>query len=115
MLIELHGILRPRIVPRAGDDTKRAIGNHVRHALHTRRMSHLIDSAADIDEAWLEGVDTIGLTSGASAPDVLVDEVIARLQGLDRGAEVERLTVVDEQMHFALPAKLRNLPIARVS
>ncbi len=82
---------------------------------HGAPAAYLIDSAADIDEAWLDGVDTVGLTSGASAPDVLVDQVIERLQALDRGAEVERLTVVDEQMHFALPAKLRNLPVARVS
>ncbi|MEE8599512.1 4-hydroxy-3-methylbut-2-enyl diphosphate reductase [Euzebya tangerina] len=82
---------------------------------HGAPAAHLIDDAADIDPAWLEGVDTIGLTSGASAPDVLVSDVIDHLQALDRGAEVERLTVVDEQMHFALPAKLRNLPIAAVT
>lgn len=82
---------------------------------HGAPAAYLIDDADEIDPAWLEGVDTIGLTSGASAPDLLVSGVIDHLQGLDRGAEVERLTVVDEQMHFALPAKLRNLPIASVS
>ncbi len=79
---------------------------------HGAPAAHLIDSAADIDPVWLEGVDVVGLTSGASAPDVLVTEVIDHLSATARGAEVERLTVVDEQMHFALPAKLRNLPLA---
>jgi 4-hydroxy-3-methylbut-2-en-1-yl diphosphate reductase len=75
------------------------------------RASYLIDDASQIDPAWLDGVDTIGLTSGASAPEVLVDGVIERLQGMDRGAVVEHLEVIDEQMHFALPAKVRNLPL----
>ncbi|MGI9018180.1 MAG: 4-hydroxy-3-methylbut-2-enyl diphosphate reductase [Euzebya sp.] len=78
---------------------------------HGVRSAHLIDHASDIDRAWLDGVDTVGLTSGASAPEGLVQEVIEYLQATDRGAEVERLTVVDEQVHFALPAKLRNLPL----
>lgn len=82
---------------------------------HGAPAAHLIDSADEIDPAWLEGVDTIGLTSGASAPDDLVQAVIALLQADPRGAVVEPLTVVDEQMHFALPAKLRNLPLARTS
>ncbi len=81
---------------------------------HGAPASYLIDDADELDEAWLDGVDTIGLTSGASAPDDLVQGVIDALTALDRGAVVERLTVVDEQMHFALPAKLRNLPLARV-
>ncbi|HUG84667.1 MAG TPA: 4-hydroxy-3-methylbut-2-enyl diphosphate reductase [Euzebya sp.] len=79
------------------------------------RAAHLVDDASQIDPAWLEGADTIGLTSGASAPELLVDGVIERLKATDRGAVVERLDVVDEQMHFALPAKVRSLPVARVS
>jgi 4-hydroxy-3-methylbut-2-enyl diphosphate reductase len=79
---------------------------------HGAAAAHLVDDATEMDPAWLNDVDTIGLTSGASAPDILVQEVIEYLQVQDRGARVERLTVVDEQMHFALPAKLRNLPIA---
>lgn len=79
---------------------------------HGAAAAHLVDDATEMDPAWLNDVDTIGLTSGASAPDILVQEVIEYLQVQDRGARVEHLTVVDEQMHFALPAKLRNLPIA---
>ena len=78
---------------------------------HGAPAAHLIDDAEEIDPAWLEGVDTIGLTSGASAPDLLVQGVIAHLQAADRGATVEPLTVVEEEMHFALPAALRNLPV----
>ncbi|WP_108666854.1 4-hydroxy-3-methylbut-2-enyl diphosphate reductase [Euzebya rosea] len=81
---------------------------------HGAAAAHLIDDASHIDPAWLEGVDTVGLTSGASAPDQLVTGVIEWLQAQDRGAVVERLDVVEEDMHFALPAKLRNLPVVGV-
>jgi 4-hydroxy-3-methylbut-2-enyl diphosphate reductase len=74
--------------------------------------AYLVDDAGAIDEAWLEGVRTVGLTSGASAPERLVTEVIRRLQARAGGARVETLEVVDEQMHFALPAELRRLPVA---
>ncbi|WP_336248796.1 4-hydroxy-3-methylbut-2-enyl diphosphate reductase [Stomatohabitans albus] len=74
--------------------------------------SHLIDDANGIDPAWLEGVDTVGLTSGASAPDALVQGVIKWLKARPRGAVVELLDVVEEDMHFALPSKLRSLPVA---
>jgi 4-hydroxy-3-methylbut-2-enyl diphosphate reductase len=43
--------------------------------------SYLVDNGDDIDPAWLEGVGTVGVTAGASAPDVLVDSVIAALAG----------------------------------
>jgi 4-hydroxy-3-methylbut-2-en-1-yl diphosphate reductase len=67
--------------------------------------AYLIDDASEIDEAWLEGVGTVGLTSGASAPEVLVEEVIAwfRERGTDR---VDTVTVVDEDVEFAMPAVL---------
>jgi 4-hydroxy-3-methylbut-2-en-1-yl diphosphate reductase len=76
--------------------------------------AHLIDNAGAIEDRWLDGVRTVGLTSGASAPEVLVDEVIERLRARPGGAEVELLEVVEESMHFALPASLASLPIARV-
>ena len=78
---------------------------------HGARAAHLIDDADDIAPEWLDGVDTVGLTSGASAPDELVSGVIAVLQAQPRGARVELLEVVDEQMHFALPAALHRLPL----
>ncbi len=67
--------------------------------------AHLVDDASHIDPAWLDGVGTVGLTSGASAPEVLVDQVIAWFR--DRGLEtVETVTVVDEDVHFAMPGNL---------
>jgi 4-hydroxy-3-methylbut-2-enyl diphosphate reductase len=78
---------------------------------HGAAAAHLIDDADGVDPDWLTDVDVVGLTSGASAPDLLVDGVIAALRALPRGARVEPLMVVDEQMHFALPAALRRLPL----
>ena len=79
---------------------------------HGAPAAHLIDDAGAIDPTWLDGVDTVGLTSGASAPELLVSGVIDALQALPRGARVETLEVVDEQMHFALPAALHRLQLA---
>ena len=67
--------------------------------------AHRIDSAADIDESWLEGVEVVGLTAGASAPDHLVTEVIDRLAPI-HGFEL--LTVTDEEEYFPLPPQLRS-------
>jgi 4-hydroxy-3-methylbut-2-en-1-yl diphosphate reductase len=80
---------------------------------HGAVAAHLIDDADAIDPEWLTDVDVIGLTSGASAPDQLVADVIAALQALPRGARVEPLDVIDEQMHFALPAALHRLTLTR--
>lgn len=67
--------------------------------------AHLIDDASEIDPAWLEGVDVVGLTSGASAPEVLVDEVIEWFR--DRGLKTVRtVMVVDEDVEFSLPSNL---------
>jgi 4-hydroxy-3-methylbut-2-enyl diphosphate reductase len=69
-------------------------------------QSHLIDSAADIDPAWLIDKKKIGITAGASAPDVLVKQVIARLQelGADKPIEAEGIA---ENITFSLPRELR--------
>ena len=69
--------------------------------------SHLIADASAIDPAWFEGVGTVGVTSGASAPEWLVDELVGALR--ERGAaEVREVEVVDEDVHFALPGALRR-------
>ncbi|MFC9674635.1 MULTISPECIES: 4-hydroxy-3-methylbut-2-enyl diphosphate reductase [unclassified Streptomyces] len=69
--------------------------------------AHLVDFAAEIDEAWLEGVTTVGLTSGASVPDVLVDGVLEWLA--ERGyGEVETVKTADESITFSLPKELRR-------
>jgi 4-hydroxy-3-methylbut-2-enyl diphosphate reductase len=67
--------------------------------------SHLIDDAGGIDPAWLDGVGVVGLTSGASAPEELVEGVIAWFRA--RGdVTVDTVMVVDENVEFALPSVL---------
>ncbi len=66
----------------------------------------LIDEANDIDPAWLQNVQTIGVTAGASTPEVLVQSVISRLQELG-GATVEELDGCEENMVFEVPRELR--------
>ncbi|PJE96604.1 4-hydroxy-3-methylbut-2-enyl diphosphate reductase [Streptomyces carminius] len=71
------------------------------------RDAHLVDGAGEIDEAWLEGVTTVGVTSGASVPDVLVEEVLEWLAG--RGyADVEIVKAAEETITFSLPKELRR-------
>jgi 4-hydroxy-3-methylbut-2-enyl diphosphate reductase len=69
--------------------------------------SHLIPEASAVDPAWFEGVDSVGVTSGASAPEWLVDELVEALR--QRGAdEVREVQVVPEDVHFSLPRGLRQ-------
>jgi 4-hydroxy-3-methylbut-2-en-1-yl diphosphate reductase len=67
--------------------------------------AYLVDEAAEIDPSWLEGVEVVGLTSGASAPEVLVEEVVDwfRARGTDH---VDTLVVVDEDVEFSMPSNL---------
>ena len=65
----------------------------------------LIQRASEIDPAWLEGVETVGLTAGASAPEVLVREVVDGLARL-RPIEEETITTTEEKMVFKLPRQL---------
>ena len=70
--------------------------------------SYLVDAAADIEPGWFDGVETVGLTSGASVPEVLVEGVLAYLA--DNGfADVEEYTEVKESLLFALPPELRRV------
>ena len=67
--------------------------------------AYLIDNAAEISDEWLEGVENIGLTAGASAPEVLVEEVIAKLK--EKGAKlVEETPGIQEKVVFSLPREL---------
>jgi 4-hydroxy-3-methylbut-2-en-1-yl diphosphate reductase len=69
--------------------------------------SHLVAEASAVDPAWFDGVDTVGVTSGASAPERLVAELVAALR--ERGAsEVGEVEAVPEDVHFALPGTLRR-------
>jgi 4-hydroxy-3-methylbut-2-enyl diphosphate reductase len=70
--------------------------------------AYLVQSADDIAAAWLEGVRAVGVTAGASAPEVLVSDVVRRLEALaPSGARIESLPEVDEGVVFQLPASLR--------
>lgn len=69
--------------------------------------AYLIDGAEDIDPSWLEGRSRVGVTAGASAPDILVRGVIDRIAELSGGAKVRELNGVTEDMVFALPKELR--------
>ncbi|MGP2517487.1 4-hydroxy-3-methylbut-2-enyl diphosphate reductase [Yersinia sp. 2545 StPb PI] len=70
------------------------------------KPAYLIDSAADIQELWLQGAACIGVTAGASAPDILVQQVIARLQALGAGGSIE-LSGREESIVFEVPKELR--------
>jgi 4-hydroxy-3-methylbut-2-enyl diphosphate reductase len=69
--------------------------------------AHLVESADDIDPAWLENAKAVGVTAGASAPELLVEQVIERLAKLSPGVDVTRPPEVDEGIVFQLPSLLR--------
>jgi 4-hydroxy-3-methylbut-2-enyl diphosphate reductase len=68
--------------------------------------AHLIDDERDLDAAWLKGHETVGLTAGASSPDLLVDRVFARLAELGFTERVA-VEIAREDVFFRLPAELR--------
>lgn len=69
--------------------------------------SYLVDFAHEVDEAWLDGVRTVGVTSGASVPEELVSDLLSWLA--ERGyAEVSVLTAAEESLIFSLPQELRR-------
>jgi 4-hydroxy-3-methylbut-2-enyl diphosphate reductase len=69
--------------------------------------AYLVDDATSIEDSWLEGATTVGVTSGASVPEDLVDGVLSRLAEAGFG-KVEEVEVVPERMVFALPHELRK-------
>jgi 4-hydroxy-3-methylbut-2-enyl diphosphate reductase len=70
------------------------------------RAAYLVDFASEIDPVWLEGVSTVGVTSGASVPEVLVSEVLDWLA--ERGyPDVETVKAAEERLVFALPPEVR--------
>jgi 4-hydroxy-3-methylbut-2-enyl diphosphate reductase len=70
----------------------------------------LVDDESDVDDAWLDGAATVGLTSGASAPEWLVHRMLDWLA--ERGfARVEEVTLTEERVRFSLPAGVRQVPL----
>jgi len=71
------------------------------------KASHLIDYAEEIQDHWFNGVETIGVTSGASVPEILVKDVLATLH--EHGfQDVQEVTAAEESLLFALPPELRK-------
>ena len=75
-------------------------------AENANKPAYLIDGTSDIDPSWLDGINSIGVTAGASAPEVLVQEVVAFL--IENGAdEVVEVSGAEEFVNFPVPATLR--------
>lgn len=74
---------------------------------HGTAAGHLVDYADEIDESWLDGVSTVGVTSGASVPEILVREVLELLaaRGFD---DVRPVVAAEESIMFSLPAEIRR-------
>ena len=71
------------------------------------KAAYRVDYADEVEQAWLEGVETVGVTSGASVPDVLVQEVLRDLAAAGYGA-VEEVRTAEEDLMFSLPKELRQ-------
>ena len=71
------------------------------------KNAYLIDYASEVKDEWFEGVETIGVTSGASVPELLVKDLLEELAKRGYG-EVETVTAMEESLLFALPPELRK-------
>jgi 4-hydroxy-3-methylbut-2-enyl diphosphate reductase len=74
------------------------------------KAAYLIDDQTELDPTWFEGVETVLITAGASAPEHLVQDLVARLQR-EYAAESEVRTVAEEDVSFATPKSLRSLTV----
>jgi 4-hydroxy-3-methylbut-2-enyl diphosphate reductase len=84
----------------------------VDRAREAGKPAYLIDSASELQPGWLDGVRTVFVTAGASAPERLVNELLSRLKH-EFGGEVEERTLVEEDVTFAPPKSLRSLTVVR--
>jgi 4-hydroxy-3-methylbut-2-en-1-yl diphosphate reductase len=66
----------------------------------------MVDSAAELKPEWLEGKSRVGLTAGASAPEVLVERVISRIKSLG-AVSVRKMDGIEETVKFPLPKGLK--------
>lgn len=73
---------------------------------HCGIPSYLIDSSDDINPDWVKNAKAVGVTAGASAPEVLVTDVVNYLKQFSPGEEVQELTVIEEDVEFLLPKEL---------
>ena len=86
----------------------------VEEAVLAGARAHLVDDVSEIDPSWLEGVETLGITSGASAPEFLVSEIVRVLRA-GRTVEVEEVLTVEEDVHFPLPPEVAGARRAAAS
>jgi 4-hydroxy-3-methylbut-2-enyl diphosphate reductase len=71
------------------------------------KAAYLIDYAAEVKDEWFDGVETIGVSSGASVPEILVDDLLKELSRRGFG-DVETVTAMEEHLLFAMPPELRK-------
>ncbi|MGN6220411.1 MAG: 4-hydroxy-3-methylbut-2-enyl diphosphate reductase, partial [Microbacterium sp.] len=74
---------------------------------HGAKAAYRVDYADEVEQAWLEGVETVGVTSGASVPEVLVQEVLDDLAAAGY-RDVEQVRTAEEDLMFSLPKELRQ-------
>ncbi|EFA23791.1 4-hydroxy-3-methylbut-2-enyl diphosphate reductase [Bifidobacterium gallicum] len=77
-------------------------------ALGDATRAHRVDDASELDDTWFDGLQSVGVSSGASVPDTLVQGVIDHLQALGF-TDLESVQAVNEDMHFVLPAPVRAM------
>lgn len=78
--------------------------------LGERGKAYRVDDASELDPAWFEGLESVGISSGASVPDELVSGVIDALQKMGFTG-MKSVETIKENMHFVLPAELRRKPL----
>jgi 4-hydroxy-3-methylbut-2-enyl diphosphate reductase len=71
------------------------------------KPAYLIDSSSDIEDQWLNDVDSVGITAGASAPEILVQEVVSYLMS-NGGQEIIEIEGAQESVNFPVPSSLKN-------
>ena len=70
-------------------------------------QSFLVNDWSDVDRSWLEGIRSVGVTAGASAPEHLVEQIVAALQDEGYG-QLEEVEMIEEDVRFSLPPELNN-------
>jgi len=100
---------RAQVVLVVGAPTSSNSNRLVELAEKSGARAHLVETAEDIRPDWLEGASCVGVTAGASAPEVLVEQVVERLRGLaGEDFRLDAVPLVDEGVVFQLPAELRH-------
>jgi 4-hydroxy-3-methylbut-2-en-1-yl diphosphate reductase len=100
--------LRAQVVVVVGAPASSNSNRLVELARKSGCAAHLVETAAELDPSWFDGVDCVGVTAGASTPERLVAQVVERLRALSRGGvALHSLPEVDEGVVFQIPPELR--------